>query len=118
MHFLYLVFIMLYTEDFSMRLYVGFSQIGSHLLATSMDQWHMCLIMLKVEQWHMCLIMLKVEQSAFTRASLPSLSDIHECLADLHQMATSSLGKQIAICDSPHDWLMSLDMDLAALCDK
>ena len=30
MHFLYLVFI-LYTEDFSMRHYVGFSQIGSHI---------------------------------------------------------------------------------------
>ena len=29
MRFLYLVFIMLYTEDFSMRHYVGFSQIGS-----------------------------------------------------------------------------------------
>ena len=33
MRFLYLVFIMLYTEDFSMRHYVGFSQIGSHIIA-------------------------------------------------------------------------------------
>ena len=31
MHFLYEVFVMLYTEDFSMRYYVGFSQIGSHI---------------------------------------------------------------------------------------
>ena len=32
MRFLYIVFIMLYTEDFSMRHYVGFSQIGSHIV--------------------------------------------------------------------------------------
>ena len=32
MCFLLLCFIMLYTEDFSMCHYVGFSQIGSHLL--------------------------------------------------------------------------------------
>ena len=31
-------------------------------------------------------------------------------------MAPSSLGKQTADCESPHDWLMSLTMDLAALC--
>ena len=30
MHFLYQVFIMLYTEDFSMYHYVRFLQIGSH----------------------------------------------------------------------------------------
>ena len=28
-----------------------------------------------------------------------------------------SLGKQISGCNSPHDWPMSLVMDLAALCD-
>ena len=28
---------MLYTEDFTMRHYVGFSQIGSHILITSND---------------------------------------------------------------------------------
>ena len=31
MRYLHQVFIMLYTEDFSMRHYVGFSQIGSHI---------------------------------------------------------------------------------------
>ena len=30
-------------------------------------------------------------------------------------MALSSIGKQTANCESPHDWLMSLAMDLAAL---
>ena len=29
-------------------------------------------------------------------------------------MAPSSFGKQTAGCESPHDWLMSLAMDLAA----
>ena len=33
------------------------------------------------------------------------------------QMATYPLDKQTAICNSPHDWLMNLAMDLAALCD-
>ena len=64
----------------------------------------------------MCLILLKVEESAFTQASFLSLFDIHMCSGDL-QMALSSLGKQTADCESSHNWLMSLSMDLAALCD-
>ena len=32
-------------------------------------------------------------------------------------MAQPPLDKQTAGCDSPHDWLMSLAMDLAALSD-
>ena len=65
-----------------------------HLLATSMDQQHMYLILLKVEQ------------SAFTQASFSSLSDIHECSAGL-EMAPSTLGKQIADCEIPHIWMVS-----------
>ena len=64
----------------------------------------------------MCLILMKVEQSAFTQASFSSLSDIHKCSGGL-QMVSSSLDKQRADCDLPHNWLMSLAMDLAALCD-
>ena len=45
-----------------------------------------------------------------------SLSDINECSGGI-QMATSCLGKQTVDCDSPHDWLMSLAIDLASLCD-
>ena len=75
-----------------------------HLLATSMDQQHMCLILLKVKQ------------SAFTQASFSSLSDVHEYSGGL-QIIPSSLGKQRADCDSPYDWLMSLAMDLPALFD-
>ena len=64
----------------------------------------------------MCLILLKVKRSAFTQASFSSLSDIHECSGGL-QLALSSLDKQTAECDSPHNWLMSVAMDLAALCN-
>ena len=32
-------------------------------------------------------------------------------------MATHPLDKQTAGCNSPHDWLVSSAMDLAALCD-
>ena len=44
------------------------------------------------------------------------LSDIHVCSGRL-QMAACPLGKQTAGCNSPYDCLMSLAMDLAALCD-
>ena len=33
-------------------------------------------------------------------------------------MVPSSLDKQTAGCNTPHDWLMSLAMDLAPLCHK
>ena len=33
-------------------------------------------------------------------------------------MAPYPLDKQTASCNAPHDWLMSLAMDLAALCDR
>ena len=64
----------------------------------------------------MCLILLKVELSAFTQVFFSSLSDVHEYLGSL-LMTTSSLGKQTANCESPHNWLMSLPIDLAALSD-
>ena len=60
--------------------------------------------------------MLKVAQATFAAACFSGLSDIHECLGVL-QMIPSPLDKQTADCDSLHDWLMSLAMDLAALCD-
>ena len=33
-------------------------------------------------------------------------------------MAACPLGKQTDGCNSPHDWLMSLAMDLTALCEN
>ena len=60
--------------------------------------------------------MLKVAQAAFVVACFCGLSDVHERLGHL-QMATYPLGKQTAGCISPHDWLMSLAIDLTALCD-
>ena len=51
-----------------------------------------------------------------TQASFSSLSEVHWCSGDL-QMAPSSLGKQTANYELPHDWMMNLSMNLAALCD-
>ena len=60
--------------------------------------------------------MLKVARVAFAVACFRGLSDIHECMGRL-QMAAYSLDKQTAGCNSPHDWLMSLAINLTALCD-
>ena len=54
----------------------------------------------------MCLILLNFEQPAFTQASFLSLSNIYECSGGL-QMTPSSLGKQTADCESPHNWLQN-----------
>ena len=77
-----------------------------------------------MHQQHMCLKMLKVGQSAlihvsvirtFSQASLMSMSarvalNAPTCIFPWQEA-------KIADCESPHDWLMSLAMDLAALCD-
>ena len=60
--------------------------------------------------------MLKVAQAAFAVACFWGFSDVHECTGRL-QMAAYPLDKQTAGCNSPHNWLMSLAMDLTALCD-
>ena len=57
--------------------------------------------------------MLKVALAAF---GVACLSDVHECTGRL-QMAVYPFDKQTAGCNSSHDWLMSLAMDLTALCD-
>ena len=58
--------------------------------------------------------MLKVAQAAFPVVCFCGFSDIHECSGRL-QMAPYPLDKQTAGGNSPHNWLMSLAMDLAAL---
>ena len=59
--------------------------------------------------------MLKFAWAAFAVACFWGLSDIHERSGHL-QMAPHSLDKQTTGCNSPHHWLMSLPMNLAALC--
>ena len=56
--------------------------------------------------------MLKVADPAFAVACISGLSDVHECSGGL-QMATSPKSRWPAVIH----WLMSLVMDLAALCD-
>ena len=58
----------------------------------------------------------KVTRAAFAVACFSGLSDVHECSGGL-QMATYPLDKQRVGCNSPHNWLVCLAMDLAALCD-
>ena len=58
----------------------------------------------------------KVTRAAFAVACFSGLSDVHGCSGGL-QMATYPLDKQTAGCNSPHNWLVCLAMDLAALCD-
>ena len=60
--------------------------------------------------------MLKVARAAFAVACFSGLSDVYKCMGRL-QMAAYPLDKQTAGCNSPHDWPMSLAMDLTALCD-
>ena len=55
-------------------------------------------------------------QAAFAVACDWDLSDVHKCLTHL-QMASYPLDKKTDDCNSPHNWMMSLAMDLAALCD-
>ena len=60
--------------------------------------------------------MLKDARAAFAVACFLGLSDVHKCTSRL-QMAAYPLDKQASGCNSPHDWPMSLVMDLTALCD-
>ena len=58
--------------------------------------------------------MLKVSGADFTVACFLGLSDVHMCLGHI-QMAAYPLDKQTAGCNSSHNWLISMAMDLAAL---
>ena len=62
------------------------------------------------------MFMPKVAQAAFGMACFWGLLDVYKCLGHL-QMVTYPFDKQTAGCDSSHDWLMSLAMDLAAFRD-
>ena len=84
------------------------------ILTVSRHTFHRHLLATSMHQQDMCLLLLKVEQSAFTEAFFSSLSGIHKCSGSL-KMVPSSFGKHTAGCESPHDCLMSLAMDLAAL---
>ena len=67
-----------------------------------------------MRQQDMSLLLLKVEQSAFIQAFFMASTSARVAFKWPHLPLA---GKQTAGCESPHDWLMSLAMDLAALCD-
>ena len=58
-------------------------QKGSYTRTVSRHTFHRHLLAASMHQQHMCLLLLKVEQSAFTQAFFSSLSGIHECLGNL-----------------------------------
>ena len=60
--------------------------------------------------------MAKIAQTAFAMVCFWGLLDIHKCSGGL-QTAPYPHDKQTAGCNSPHNWLMSLAMDLAGLYD-
>ena len=76
------------------------------IFAIAIDQWYSYMSN-TAKRWTVC---------ALTQAFFPSLSHIHKYLGGL-LIVLYPLDKQSASCNSPHDWLMSLAMDLAALCD-
>ena len=59
--------------------------------------------------------MLKVAQAAFAVVCFLGFSDIYKYSGQL-KMASYPLDKQTARCNSPGNWLISLAVDLAALC--
>ena len=60
------------------------------MCTVSRHTFHHHLIATSIDQQYVCVIPPKVKQSAFTKASFPSLSDIHECSGGL-QMTASPL---------------------------
>ena len=58
-------------------------QKGSYTRTVSRHTFHRHLLATSMHQQDMCLLLLKVEQSAFTQAFFSSLSGVHECLGSL-----------------------------------
>ena len=59
---------------------------------------------------------LRAAHTAFGEACFWGLSEVHKCTAGL-EMAPFPLDKQAISCKLPHDWLVRLAMELAALCN-
>ena len=90
-------------------------QKRSYSRTVSRHTFHHHLITTPMVQQHTCLILLKVDQSHLTQTSF-SPSDVHECSTGL-RVVPSFLDRETVGYNSLHDWLISLAMNLAALCD-
>ena len=77
-------------------------QKWSYIRTVSRHTFHHHLLAASMDQQHMSLILLKVEQSAITQPSFSSLSDVHKCSGGI-QMAPSSLDEQTPCCDLSHN---------------
>ena len=89
---------------------------GSYTCTVSRHTFYHYLLTTSMDQQHMCLILLKLEQSAFTQASFSNLSDVHKHSGGLLKSPIFPW-KADSWTESPHTCLMSFSMDLAALCD-
>ena len=74
------------------------------------------LIVTLIDQRYICVIQQNVKHSVFNQVSFPSLSSAHNSSGGL-EMAASPLDWQSAGYNPPYDYLISLAMDIAALCD-
>ena len=64
----------------------------------------------------MCVLLSTANQSAFSEAAFSGLSDVHERLGGL-QLALVVIGEKQPGCNSSHNCLMILCIDLATFCD-
>ena len=90
-------------------------QKGSYTCTVSRHNFHCHLLATSMHQHHMCLILLKVEQSACTQGLF--LKPVWRPRV-LGRPLNGPIfpWQETADCESPYDWLMSLAMDLVALC--
>ena len=64
----------------------------------------------------MCVLLPIANQLAFSEAAFSGLSDVHEHSGGL-QLALVAIGKKQPGCNSSHNYLMILCIDLATFCD-
>ena len=86
-------------------------QKGFYTCTVSRQTFHRHLLATSMHQQDMRLLLLKAEKSAFSQACLASTST-RVAFKWPHLPLAQTAGRE-----SPHNWLMSLAMDLAALCD-
>ena len=60
----------------------------------------------------MCVLFPTANQSAFSVAAFSGLSDVHDCSGG-PQLTLVAIGKKLLGCNSPHNYLTMLCIDLA-----
>ena len=99
---------MVYIEMWFMKSFIYVIRFAKRGLihAQFQEHFHRHLLATSMHQQHMCLILLKFKQPAFTQAF--SQACLTSRMLRWPLMALSSLGKQTADCESLHNWLMRI----------